>query len=129
MTHLVLYDNMCAFCNRSVNSLLKADQRRVFLFAPLEGETASLILLKNAKKDSLVLIEHYKTPKETQHYYGKAVLRICWHLGGLWRLLGMFSFLPTFLVDRLYRLISQHRHIFGHSGPPLVFERDSRLLP
>jgi predicted DCC family thiol-disulfide oxidoreductase YuxK len=129
MPHLVLYDNMCAFCNRSVNFLLKADHHHAFLFAPLEGETASKFTLKNPKNDSLVLIEHYKTLKEKQHYYGSAVLRICWHLGGLWRLLGVFSFLPTFLVDFIYRIISRHRHIFGQKGPPLVIEHDPRLLP
>jgi predicted DCC family thiol-disulfide oxidoreductase YuxK len=129
MPYLVLYDNMCAFCNRSVTFLLEADRRKEFLFAPLAGETASKLALKNPKNDSLVLIEYYKTPKEEQHYYGKAVLRICWHLGSLWRLLGVFSFLPTFLVDILYSIFSRHRHIFGQKGPPVIIEHDARLLP
>lgn len=129
MPHLILYDNRCAVCNRSVNFLLHADHQHAFLFAPLGGETASKVVLKNVKRDSLVFIEHYQTAEERQYYYGKAVLRICWHLGGLWRVLGLFSFLPSLLVDLLYCLFSRQRQLFGKQGPPLVIEHDPRLLP
>ncbi|MGE3953861.1 MAG: thiol-disulfide oxidoreductase DCC family protein [Parachlamydiales bacterium] len=94
---LILYDGDCALCNRAVRFLMERDKEGKFTYEP-NGDP---------NIDTLVLVEEGQSL-----YYGKAVLRICWHLGGWWRLLGVLSFLPTGLADAIYRLIARNRHLF-----------------
>ena len=127
--HLVFYDGTCGLCDHVVQFLLKADRHQIFLFAPLQGVTAAE-LLKNLpesakEEDSLVLVENYQTEnrKNKPHYYimAKAVLRICWLLGGGWFLLGWMFFLPPGLFNIIYRYVARNRKRF--------FKNESCLLP
>lgn len=114
MSHLVFYDGQCGFCDQVVHVLLKADKRRIFLFAPLQGKTAALMLkdLPDEMKgvDSLVLIEDYQLPTQRYYVLGKGALRIAWLLGGWWWLIGWISFLPAGLYNWAYRLVARNRH-------------------
>ena len=38
---VIFFDDVCVMCNSFVNLLLKVDRKEQFLFAPLNGETAS----------------------------------------------------------------------------------------
>ena len=112
--HLVFYDGTCGMCHQAVQFLLKHDRHGIFLFAPLQGETAALLLQKWRTvfpgADSLVLMQNYKDPKHKQIYaFGKGALRICWLLGGLWKIPGFISFLPAGLYDWVYRWIAYRR--------------------
>lgn len=122
----MFFDKQCSFCNRAVGFILSKDKKKDFLFAPLEGITAQKFALSTK---SLVLIENYTTHPNII-VEGKAVLRILWHLGGLYALIGVLSFLPSFLFDRVYRWIAQHRLGF-FSSSALLAEKDfsDRLLP
>lgn len=112
--HLVFYDGECGLCDRAVQFVLKADKEKKFLFAPLQGTTAEELLAdlppKMKQADSLILIENYKEPTQQLHILGKGALRICWLLGGAWRLFGWLSYLPPILYDWGYRLVAQNRH-------------------
>lgn len=114
MSHLVFYDGQCGFCDQVVQVLLKADKRRIFLFAPLQGKTAAMMLkdLPDEMKgvDSLVLIEDYQLPSQRYYVLGKGALRIAWLLGGWGSLLGWISFLPAGLYNWGYRLVAKNRH-------------------
>jgi predicted DCC family thiol-disulfide oxidoreductase YuxK len=114
--HLLFYDGECGLCDRMVNFVLKADQRKVFLFAPLQGKTAELELknLPPEKKDidSLILIENYGTEQAEITTHGKGALRVLWLLGGCWKLIGWKSFLPSGFFDALYRFVAKNRHRF-----------------
>ena len=123
MNHIVFFDGECALCHRAVHFLISADQRQQFLFAPLQGETAEARLKQPVPLDSLVLLE--QGTRELR--YGKAALRICWYLGRWWRLLGLLSFLPSWLADRVYRLVARNRHFFGKSSPQAALPPE-RLL-
>ena len=114
MNHLIFYDGNCPLCNLTVRFLLRVDKKESFLFAPLEGETAAAELKEHPHLtqdlDTLVLLEHYSTPQQQLLYRGKAALRIAWYLGGVWRLLGWLSFLPSFPFDLIYRIIARNRY-------------------
>ncbi|NGX43448.1 MAG: hypothetical protein K940chlam7_01745 [Chlamydiae bacterium] len=114
--HLVFYDGQCGMCDRSVQFLLKADRNKKFVFAPLQGKTASERLQELPKHvksaDSLILIENFETSNEKVYIYGHGAFRIAWLLGGKWSLLGWISFLPPVLYDWGYRFIARNRHHF-----------------
>jgi len=129
MAELILFDGECALCNRSVRFLIRRDRRRRFLFAPLQGTSAAAILKSPIPLDSLILVEGFRSDKQRLFRYGKGALRICWHLGGLYRLLGFLSFLPRWLVDPPYRWIARNRHtLFRGDAGELELEQE-RLLP
>ncbi|CDR35111.1 thiol-disulfide oxidoreductase DCC family protein [Criblamydia sequanensis] len=113
MKHLVFYDGECGFCDQVVQFLLKADKKRVFIFAPLQGKHAALALqdlpdeVKQA--DSIILIEDYQGENPKVYLFGKAVFRIFWLLGGGYKALGVFYFLPAWLYNFGYRFIAKHR--------------------
>ena len=98
-SHLVFYDGDCGLCDRIVQFLLKEDKQQRFVFAPLQGETASKYL-KNLPAeirftDSLILIENYRTAYPRVHILAKAALRIAWLLRWPWILIGWLSFFPA----------------------------------
>src|SRR5690606_15632130 len=86
--HLIFYDGDCAFCHRAVLEILKADEKKLFDFAPLAGETAKEILIgpnaRFAKEDSLVLIESYRSSGRRFWLRSKGAFRIYWLMGSYW---------------------------------------------
>jgi predicted DCC family thiol-disulfide oxidoreductase YuxK len=112
--HLVFYDGECGLCDHFVQTLLRLDHNRQFVFAPLQGDTARVKLKDLPEKwrgvDSLVFIENYKEPQARLYVMSRAVWRICWLLGGAWTLIGWLGFLPGWLFDWGYRLVARNRH-------------------
>lgn len=133
--HLVFYDGACGFCDCSVRFLMRIDKKQLFAFAPLQGETAAKMLTsvhpQYKNLDTLILIENYwENPKI--YLEAKAVFRICWLLGGGWSLLGLLSFLPSFLMNWGYRLVARNRYLFGlktTSCPVPPKGQEKRFLP
>lgn len=123
--HLVFYDGVCGLCDLAVQFILKADKKRQFMFAPLQGKTAAKVLaglpdsLRN--EDSIILIENYGAVDAQTYILGKAALRILWLLGSFWSVPGCVSFLPAWLYDWKYRLIARNRHRF--------FSKDHCVIP
>lgn len=111
--HLVLYDGTCGLCSWVVQFLLKADSEEHFVFAPLQGETASAYLKHLPESvrgvDSVVLIENYQDNPQA-YVLSKGALRICWLLGGGWRVPGVLSFLPAFIFDWAYNVVARNRY-------------------
>lgn len=132
-THLIFYDGKCGLCDRVVQFVLKHDVNHRFLFAPLQGQTASQCL-KNIptdiqQQDSLIFIENFLGSPRLLYSQGKAVFRILWLLGGWWRVLGVFNFFPSFLYDWLYRFIARNRKKISFSCS-IHFKKDyERFLP
>ncbi len=128
--HLIFYDGDCAFCHKAVLQIIKEDEKTLFLFSSLEGETAQEILVgpkaRYAKEDSLVLVESFRSDRRRFWLRSKAVFRIYWLMGSYW--IGWLCFLPAWIGDWAYRLISKHRHRlhFGWERPE--FQSD-RFLP
>ncbi len=128
--HLILFDNECSLCERAVSTLIRLDKHRQLLFTPLQGKTARQTLRTIPPNNSLLLIENWRSPDTRVLKYGKATLRILWHIGGPWRLLGFISFLPTFFIpDLLYLLIARHRHSFSCPIKLIPPDDPSRFLP
>ena len=67
--------------------------------------------------DSLVVVEDFGEQKI--YYYSRGCFRVAWHLGGLYSILGILSFLPQLLLfpfDLIYRLVARNRRKFCDLG-------------
>lgn len=112
--HLILFDATCSLCQRAANHIICIDVNKCFIFSPLTGKTATSILKEKQqtflKKNSLVLIENYKQ-KPKISLRSKALFKIYFHIGGIYKLFGLLAFCPL-LFDPFYRLVASHRHEF-----------------
>ena len=116
--HLILYDGYCGLCHSMVRCILKRDKKQVFVFAPLQGATASEVfeILPNlySQLDSIILFENYQTEHQKVWIKAKASMRISGLLGGWYHLFSWMAYLPSFLVNPIYSFIAKRRfHAFG----------------
>ena len=133
MKHVIFFDGDCLFCHKAVNRILAMDRSAVFFFAPLNGLTAQEELTGKyaalRDKNSLVLLENFRTPKRRFWIRSRGVFRILWLLGGPWRLIGWLYWMPIG-ADLVYRLIAHHRHFIGGKLSKIIpFEHAERFLP
>ncbi|MEY2193086.1 thiol-disulfide oxidoreductase DCC family protein [Neobacillus sp. BF23-41] len=108
MDRIILFDGVCNLCNNSVKFIIKRDTSGYFKFASLQGETGQRLLKKhslNYDLNSFVLIE-----KEKVYIKSSAALRVCSQLGGAWRILSIFRFLPPLFRDFLYDIVAKNRY-------------------
>lgn len=106
--HLVFYDGECGLCDAVVQFILKRDKEQIFVYAPLQGETAGQLLIPKPQEDTVILIENFETLPQ-RYIYSQAVFRILWLLGGWWALPGLLFFLPPVLFNWGYRLVAKYR--------------------
>jgi predicted DCC family thiol-disulfide oxidoreductase YuxK len=118
MTHLVFYDGECGLCDHAVQFILKHDKKKIFVFAPLQGKTASSYLKPIPPLDTMVLIENY--PDNPRIYKrSQAAFRTLWLIGGFWTIPGLLYFLPKAFFDWGYNLVARNRHTLFSTSCPL----------
>ncbi|WP_445488825.1 thiol-disulfide oxidoreductase DCC family protein [Niallia sp. 03133] len=108
MKKIILFDGVCNLCNGSVQFIIKRDPKKVFAFASLQGETGQALVNQyqvGKLLDSIVLIENGTVYKESE-----AVLRICRCLKGGWKFFYLFTFIPSFIRDPIYRYAARNRY-------------------
>lgn len=117
-------------CNGFVDLMLRADRQQVFLFAPIQGETARELLPpigEDPEQWSMVYLD-----ERGIHDQSDASLEVYRRLGGLWAPLGWLRFVPRFVRNPVYRLIARNRYrLFGKREVcriPTAVER-ARFLP
>lgn len=109
--NIIYFDGICGLCNSFVKLLLKVDSD--LKFATLQGKTGQKLLNKmnfsNSDFDTVIF-------QKNDQIYTKstAVFEIFKTIGGFWKILLIFSFLPISITDKLYRYIALKRFkIFG----------------
>lgn len=113
MHHVILFDGVCNFCNRTVNIILKHDKDAHFKFAASQS-IGGIKLLQQFELDqkasaSVILIRNDKVYTKTD-----AVIQIATHLKGWPRLFIGLKFIPKFIRDFGYDLVAKNRYIlFG----------------
>lgn len=127
---IIFFDGVCAMCNRFVDLMLRVDHKQVFLFAPIQGETARELLPpigEDPEKWSMVYMD-----EQGIHDQSDASLEVYRRLGGPWTVLGWLRFIPRFVRNPVYRLIARNRYrVFGKREVcriPTADER-ARFLP
>ena len=110
----MLYDGVCALCNRTVQYLMDCDTHGILRFAPLQGETAKEVWERHPGKNpglkSVVYVRGYGTQEERLFFRSRAILEIMPDLGGKWRMFVLLKLIPGFLRDAVYDWIARHRY-------------------
>ena len=113
-THLVLYDGVCGFCNRSISYLIRLDRNRRFLYAPLQGKTATGILsgvqANNKELKTVILVQDYQTQSSSLLFRSEAIFQILAELGGIWQILSWLRIIPLPIRDLAYNFIARNRY-------------------
>ncbi len=111
--HLILFDGTCHICNLAIKHIVSIDSGHRFHFSSLQSDFAKKILGTQyeffIQKDSIVLIEHFRFKRPKVQIRSRAILRIYWHIGGKWKILGLFSFCPSYIGDTVYRVFAAKR--------------------
>jgi len=106
---IVLFDGVCNFCNYWVNFAIKRDRKKKLLFTPMQGKTASQLLLDHKIKatslSSVIIIDD-----GIAYTHSSAAIRICKHLNGGWKLFYGLIIIPKFIRDALYNIIACNRY-------------------
>jgi len=127
---VIFFDGVCGLCNRFVDFVLRRDPKGLFLFSPLQGETAArrLDTADIADLKTVVVFDGDRAYRKSA-----AVIRVLGRLGGFWRAAaGLMWIVPRPIRDLGYSWIANNRYaIFGKKETfrlPTAEER-SRFLP
>ena len=115
---MVLYDGVCALCNRLNNFVLPRDNRGVFDFASLQSAMGRSALQRFGRNpddlNTFYLVTNYRSESSALLSKASAALFVMEKLGAPWRWLRFFGVLPSALLDRVYDLTARCRYqLFG----------------
>ncbi|MBP1917448.1 putative DCC family thiol-disulfide oxidoreductase YuxK [Lederbergia galactosidilyticus] len=108
MSAIILFDGECNLCNNSVQFIIKHDPYAYFRFSSLQGKEGEKLLNQYGQTNdlnSMILIE-----KGNLYSKSTAVLRICRHLTGFWKLAYFLIIIPAPIRNLFYNLIAHHRY-------------------
>ena len=124
----LFFDGECGLCDGFAAFLLRADRKRIFRLAPLNGKTARALLPESGENwETLVLLEG-----ERLSIRSDAVIRTLRRLGGLWKATVLLRIVPRPLRDAGYDFIARHRRKWFSAPATCIVDRgspDPRLLP
>jgi len=123
--HLVLYDGVCALCNRLNNFVLPRDNRGVFDFASLQSAMGRSALQRFGRNpddlNTFYLVTNYRSESSALLSKASAALFVMKKLGDPWRWLGLFGVIPSPLLDLAYDLTARYRYrLFGRYESCLI---------
>jgi predicted DCC family thiol-disulfide oxidoreductase YuxK len=106
---IIFFDGVCNLCEGSVQFIIRADKKKRFRFASLQGKHGQELLashnMPEAELHTFILKEDNKIYKRST-----AALRVMKHLGGFWSVGYAFIIIPVFLRDAVYDLIARNRY-------------------
>lgn len=106
---LILFDGVCNFCDQTVQKIIKADAKNIFVFASLQSPFGQEILQYlgiRKTTDSIVLYR----PGFAYYTESDAVLNISKQLGGIYPLLQIGRIFPKKIRDVMYRSFAKNRY-------------------
>ncbi|MEM6319209.1 MAG: thiol-disulfide oxidoreductase DCC family protein [Bacteroidota bacterium] len=108
---VLLYDGVCNLCDGFVQFVLKRDKKPVFYFASLQSDIGQQLLEKHGVDardlSTVVLIDGQKV-----YTHSDVALQIFEELGGVYRLLYPFKFLPKGFRNNIYNWVAANRYRF-----------------
>ncbi|MFZ0279391.1 MAG: DCC1-like thiol-disulfide oxidoreductase family protein [Candidatus Sulfotelmatobacter sp.] len=116
---ILLYDGVCALCNRFVQFILRRDRNAIFRFASLQSAFAAPILSRHGASptdlDTVYVVVDHELPDEYLLSRSEAVLFVLKQLARPWRALAsLLQILPKSLRDAVYNAVARRRYrIFG----------------
>jgi len=106
---VILFDGVCNLCSSTVQFIINKDKKNVFKFASLQSEFGQQILnsyqISNTELNTFILYEQGKI-----YTRSTGALKVAGQLSGGWKLLSTLLFIPAFLRDAVYNVISRNRY-------------------
>jgi predicted DCC family thiol-disulfide oxidoreductase YuxK len=126
---IIFFDSACGVCNRFVESIIRADNAAIFRFAPLQGNTARMLLpplAEDWRGWSIVYID-----ERGIHERSNAVLEVYRRLGRLTWLISLVQLLPLTIRDPIYQFVAGRRYLWRVQRSCQVAAADwsGRFLP
>lgn len=104
---IVFYDGECGFCSKSVQFILKKQQKEIY-FMPLQSKNAETIIATHQKSIDMNTLFYYDGKKLYEK--STAVLQIAKNLHFGYRFLARLGYvIPKFLRDKLYDTVAKRR--------------------
>lgn len=107
--NLILFDGICNLCNGVVKFIIKRDAAKKFTFTPLQSDYGKYILetykLPTDNFDTFVYIRNGECLIKS-----KASLYVLYDLGWPWRMLFIFTIIPSLVLDKVYNVVAKNRH-------------------
>ncbi len=124
---IVFFDGQCGMCDYFIKLIARADRNHIFMFAPLQGETAkskiSDVILES-QGGTMVYLD-----QDRIYTRSDAVLIICSRLSGKWRLLSAALIIPRPIRDAVYRFIAINRYRWiGQTAACRISSAEERAL-
>jgi len=130
---IILYDGVCALCNRFVEFVLKHDSRDRFRFASLQSDFAARLLRRHGAVpqdlDTMYVVLDHGLPGERLASRSAAAVAVLQELGGAWNALARtLQAMPAGMRDWAYNLVARNRYrTFGkYDSCPIPSEKDRR---
>ena len=107
---IILFDGVCNLCNGSVQFVIKRDKKDRFRYAALQSEVSQQLVqerhIDTKEVDSIILIE----PGVAYFTKSDAALEIAKDLGGVWRLMALFHWVPRSIRNFVYDFVARNRY-------------------
>jgi len=107
---IILFDGVCNLCNSSINYVIDRDKKDVFRFVSLQSDLGKSIQnylgIENRTLDSIILY----IPDEGYYTKSTAALKIMTVFSGAWKLIQVFTIIPTVIRDIIYNYIAKNRY-------------------
>ena len=118
--HIIIFDGVCNFCNSAVNFIIKRDHKNVFVFSPMQSQSAQSLIKKHGitdvNFDTFILIKN-----DVCYFRTNAALEITKDLSGYWYLFNFFRIIPSSIRDYIYNLFAKNRYsIFGKADSCMI---------
>ena len=114
---VILYDGVCALCDRSCQEILDRDRYGVFHFAALQSAFAREVLLRHGEDPDTVDQMYVLIPGDPERLVGKgrAAIAVLERLPGKHRTWArVLRRVPRPILDRGYDLVARNRYrLFG----------------
>ena len=106
---LILFDGVCALCDRAVDFVIRHDRDGLFRLAAIQSDAGARIAdergLAMASPESVYLIQGNSIYRKST-----AALRIVKGLGGFWSLFYVLILVPRLIRDPIYDFVARNRY-------------------
>ncbi|MFN0275845.1 MAG: thiol-disulfide oxidoreductase DCC family protein [Chitinophagales bacterium] len=106
--HIIFFDGVCNLCNRSVQTIIKKDEKEIFHFAALQSDFTKAFFLQKNFKPSVSSVVYWDG--ERFYLQSTAALKISGKLKFPAPLLQFLGIFPKFLRDVVYNFIAKNRY-------------------
>ena len=116
---IILFDGVCNLCDSSVQFVIKHDKKDVFRFVALQSELGKKIVnhIGVSTVDSTILYE----PGKVYYIKSDVAFKILKEIGGVYKVLLVFSILPKSILNHIYDYVAQNRYSwFGRKESCLI---------